>query len=123
MIQQQTVLNVSDNSGAKTVRCIKVLGGFKRKVANIGDSIIVVVSQLRNKSRNKSKVKKGEIFKALVIKTKYNHLKPDGSTFKFDNNSVVLLTKQEKHKHVVCNVFPHICKSELFDDYSNKTID
>lgn len=96
MIQQQTVLNVSDNSGAKTVRCIKVLGGFKRKVANIGDSIIVVVSQLRNKSRNKSKVKKGDIFKALIIKTKYNHLKLDGSILKFDNNSVVLLTKQEK---------------------------
>lgn len=96
MIQQQTVLNVSDNSGAKTVKCIKVLGGFKRKIAHLGDLIIVVVAKLRNKSRNTSKVKKGEIFKALIVKTKYSRLKPDGSFLRFDNNSVVLLNKQGK---------------------------
>ena len=57
MIQQQTLLNVSDNSGAKIVKCIKVLGGFKRKIAYIGDLIVVVIYRLRNKARNKSKVK------------------------------------------------------------------
>ena len=61
MIQQQTVLNVSDNSGAKLVKCIKVLGGFKKKTAGIGDIIIVSVIRLRNKSKKKSKVKKGEV--------------------------------------------------------------
>lgn len=96
MIQQQTLLNVSDNSGAKTVKCIKVLGGFKRKIAHIGDLIIVVVAKLRNKARDKSKVKKGEIFKALIIKTKSSKVKPDGSLLSFDNNSVVLLNKQKK---------------------------
>ena len=58
MIQQQTSLRVSDNSGAKTVKCIKVLGGFKRKIARLGDVIVVTVSELRNKSKKTSKVKK-----------------------------------------------------------------
>ena len=70
MIQQQTILNVSDNSGAKTVKCIKVLGGFKRKIANIGDLIVVVISKLRNKARKTSKVKKGDIFKSNNYKNK-----------------------------------------------------
>ena len=70
MIQQQTILKVSDNSGAKLVRCIKVVGGFRRKVASIGDIIIVSIIQLRNKSKLTSKVKKGEVYKALVIRTK-----------------------------------------------------
>ena len=96
MIQQQTILNVSDNSGAKTVKCIKVLGGFKRKIANIGDLIVVVISKLRNKARENSKVKKGDIFKAIIIKTKYAKIRPDGSFLKFDTNSVVLLNKQKK---------------------------
>ena len=58
MIQQQTILKVSDNSGAKTVKCIKVLGGFKKKYAKLGDIIIVAIQQLRNKSKKTSKVKK-----------------------------------------------------------------
>ena len=96
MIQQQTLLNVSDNSGAKTVKCIKVLGGFKRKIAYLGDVIIVTVSKLRNKSKKTSKVKKGDIFKALIIKTKSKLVNFDGSVIWFEFNAVSLLTKQEK---------------------------
>ena len=96
MIQQQTMLKVSDNSGAKTVKCIKVLEGFKRKTAHIGDLIVVVVSKLRDKTKKKIKVKKGEIFKALIVKTKYTKMNPDGSFTYFNNNSVVLLNKQKK---------------------------
>ena len=70
MIQQQTILRVVDNSGAKNVKCIKVLGGFKRRFAKLGNVIIVSIKNLRNKSRNTSKVKKGEIYKALIVKTK-----------------------------------------------------
>ena len=96
MIQQQTVLNVSDNSGAKLVKCIKVIGGFKKKTACIGDIIVVSVLNLRNKSKKTSKVKKGEVLKALIIRTKYKKLKSDGSYIWFGNNSVSLLNKQNK---------------------------
>jgi large subunit ribosomal protein L14 len=70
MIQQQSILKVSDNSGAKTVRCLKILGGFKKKYARLGDIIIVSVQQLRNKSKKTSKVKKREVYKALILRTK-----------------------------------------------------
>ena len=69
MIQQQTILKVADNSGAKIVQCIKVLGGYKKKYANLGDIIVVSVKQLRNRSKLTSKVKKGEVYKALIIRT------------------------------------------------------
>lgn len=94
MIQQQTILKVSDNSGAKTVKCIKVLGGFKKKYAKLGDIIVVSVQQLRNTSKKKSKVLKGMVFKALIIKTKTKYQKKDGSNFKLQTNSAVLLNKQ-----------------------------
>ena len=96
MIQQQTVLNVSDNSGAKSVKCIKVLGGLKRKIAKSGDIIVVSVLKLRNKSKKNSKVKKGEVLKALIIRTKSKKYRPDGSYVWFSNNSVSLLNKQNK---------------------------
>ena len=96
MIQQQTVLNVSDNSGAKSVKCIKVLGGLKKKIANVGDIIVVSVVKLRNKSKKNSKVKKGEVLKALIIRTKSKKPKRDGSYISFDNNSVSLLNKHNK---------------------------
>ena len=96
MIQQQTVLNVSDNSGAKSVKCIKVLGGLKRKIAKSGDIIVVSVLKLRNKSKKNSKVKKGEVLKALIIRTKSKKCKSDGSCIWFGNNSVSLLNKQNK---------------------------
>jgi large subunit ribosomal protein L14 len=96
MIQQQTILKVADNSGAKTVKCIKVLGGFKRKFAVLGDMIIVSIQDLRNKSRNTSKVLKGEVHKAIIIRTKKKKIKKDGSSFFFSENAVSLINKQGK---------------------------
>ena len=96
MIQQQTILKVSDNSGAKFVKCIKVLGGFKRKFAFTGDVIVVSVLKLRNKSKHNSKVKKGEVYKALIIKTKAKQTRKDGSVLFFDNNSISLMNTQGK---------------------------
>lgn len=94
MIQQQTILKVTDNSGAKTVKCIKVLGGFKRKFAYLGNIVIVSVQELRNKSKTTSKVQKGEIYKALIIRTKTKIKRKDGSTIFFKNNCVSLINKQ-----------------------------
>lgn len=94
MIQQQTILKVADNSGAKTVKCIKVLGGFKKRYANLGDIIVVSVQQLRNKSKKTSKVLKGGVFRALVIRTKKHYTKRDGSSFILNENSVTLINKQ-----------------------------
>ena len=94
MIQPQTMLKVADNSGAKTVRCIKIPGGFKKRTAKLGDVIIVSIQQLRNKSKRTSKVKKKEVCKALVIRTKINHNKTTGLKLEFNNNAVVLVNKQ-----------------------------
>jgi large subunit ribosomal protein L14 len=94
MIQQRTILKVFDNSGAKTVRCIKVLGGFKKKYASLGDTIVVSVQKLRNKSKKTSKVKKKEVYRALIIRTKTSYKKKDGSSIIFNENSVALMNKQ-----------------------------
>lgn len=94
MIQQQSILKVADNSGAKTVRCIKVLGGFKKRYAKQGDIVVVSVQQLRNKSKKTSKVSKGDVFRALVIKTKKQYKKKDGSSFLLQENAVALINKQ-----------------------------
>jgi large subunit ribosomal protein L14 len=96
MIQQQTILKVADNSGAKYVKCIKVLGGFKRKTAFLGDLIIVSIQQLRNKSKTTSKVLKGDVYKALILRTKQKVKKKDGSFFFFSENVATLLNKQNK---------------------------
>lgn len=94
MIQQQSILKVSDNSGAKTAKCIKVLGGFKRKFAEAGDIIVVSIQQLRNRSKNTSKVRKGEIYKAVIIRTK-KRIKNKENTFTvFNDNAISLLNKQ-----------------------------
>ena len=94
MIQQQTKLKVTDNSGAKTVKCIKVLGGFKKKFSYVGDVIIVSIKKLRNKSKLTAKVKKGQVFKALIVRTKKKTIKKDGSAVFFKHNAVSLITKQ-----------------------------
>ena len=96
MIQQQTVLKVSDNSGAKYVKCIKVLGGFKRKFAFTGDVIVVSVLKLRNKSKFTSKVRKGDVYKALVLKTKKYKPSVAGFNNLFNENTVCLINKQGK---------------------------
>lgn len=94
MIQQETILKVVDNSGAKIVKCIKVLGGFKKRYAKLGDIIVISVQQLRNKSKSTSKVLKGGVFRALVVRTKKRYKKQDGSLFLFEENAVALINKQ-----------------------------
>lgn len=88
MIQMQSVLTAADNSGAKKLQCIKVLGGSKRKYASIGDIIIVSVKEAMPNSR----VKKGDVKRAVVVRTKKEIKRPDGSYIKFDVNSAVLIT-------------------------------
>ncbi|MBI4125991.1 MAG: 50S ribosomal protein L14 [Deltaproteobacteria bacterium] len=90
MIQQQTVLDVADNSGAKRVMCIKVLGGTKRRYATVGDVIVVAIKQ----AIPHAKVKKGEVAKAVIVRTKRELRRNDGSTIRFDDNSAVLINEQ-----------------------------
>ena len=87
MIQVQTELNVADNTGAKTVECIKVLGGSKRRYAYVGDSIVVSIKD----AIPNGKVKKGAVHKAVVVRTKYPRFRNDGSSVRFDNNAVVII--------------------------------
>jgi large subunit ribosomal protein L14 len=90
MIQMQIVLNVADNSGAKKVACIKVLGGSKRRYAGVGDVIVVSVKE----AIPNSKVKKGDVMKAVIVRTAKETRRPDGSFLKFDDNSAVLINNQ-----------------------------
>ncbi|MDO9229230.1 MAG: 50S ribosomal protein L14 [Syntrophales bacterium] len=90
MIQMQTVLNVADNSGAKKVACIKVLGGSRRRFASLGDVIVIAVKE----ALPNSKVKKGDVMKAVVVRTVKEVRRADGSYLKFDDNSAVLITNQ-----------------------------
>jgi large subunit ribosomal protein L14 len=90
MIQMQTMLNVADNSGAKKVQCIKVLGGSKRKYAGLGDVIVVSVKE----ALPESKVKKGEVRRAVIVRTAKEIGRPDGTYIKFDDNSAVLINNQ-----------------------------
>ena len=89
MIQQQTILDVADNSGAKKVQCIKVLGGSRRRYASLGDVIVVSVKE----AIPQSKVKKGEVARAVIVRTAREVGRPDGSFIKFDGNSAVLINK------------------------------
>jgi large subunit ribosomal protein L14 len=88
MIQMQTVLDVADNTGARAVMCIKVLGGSKRRYANIGDVIKVTVKDAAPRGR----VKKGEVYSAVVVRTASGLRRGDGSRIRFDSNAAVLLT-------------------------------
>ena len=90
MIQMQSQLDVADNSGAKRVQCIKVLGGSKRRYAGIGDIIKVSVKD----AIPRGKVNKGDAFNALVVRTKSGVRRPDGSLIRFDSNAAVLLNNQ-----------------------------
>jgi large subunit ribosomal protein L14 len=90
MIQMQSVLAVADNSGAKVVQCIKVLGGSRRRYARLGDVIVVSVKE----ALPNSKVKKGDRARAVVVRTKREARRPDGSYIKFDENSAVLINAQ-----------------------------
>jgi large subunit ribosomal protein L14 len=92
MIQMETVLDVADNSGAKKVRCVKVLGGSKRRYAGIGDIIVVSVKD----AAPNGKVKKGQLTRAVIVRTSKEIRRQDGSYIRFDNNSAVLLTKENE---------------------------
>jgi large subunit ribosomal protein L14 len=96
MIQTQTLLKIIDNSGAKSVQCIKTLGGFKRKYSYIGDTVITTIKKIRSKNKLLSKVKKGEIFSAIIIRTKFKQFRKDGSFLFFNENTCVLVDKQKK---------------------------
>jgi large subunit ribosomal protein L14 len=90
MIQMQTVLDVADNTGARSVMCIKVLGGSKRRYASIGDVIKVSIRDAAPRGR----VKKGDVYSAVVVRTAKGVRRPDGSLVKFDNNAAVLLNNK-----------------------------
>ena len=92
MIQMQTRLNVADNSGAKEVMCIKVLGGSKRKYASVGDVIVVSVKEAIPRGR----VKKGDVMKAVVVRTAKDIRRPDGSVIRFDKNAAVLVDNKKE---------------------------
>jgi large subunit ribosomal protein L14 len=92
MIQTETKLKVADNSGAKLLLCIKVLGGSKRRYATVGDVIVVSVKE----AMPNSKVKKGDVMKAVIVRTKKEVARVDGSYIKFDDNSAVLITPQNE---------------------------
>ena len=87
MIQAESRLNIADNSGAKEVLCVKVLGGSKRRYASVGDIIVVTVKD----AMPKGKVKKGTVHKAVIVRTKKELQRADGSTIKFDSNAAVLI--------------------------------
>ena len=90
MIQQETVLDVADNSGAKRVMCIRVLGGTRRRYAALGDVIIVAVQEALPSAR----VKKGEVARAVLVRTRREYGRNDGSYIKFDSNSAVLINEE-----------------------------
>ena len=90
MIQMQTVLDVADNTGARSVMCIKVLGGSKRRYASVGDVIKVSIKDAAPRGR----VKKGDVYSAVVVRTAKGVRRPDGSLVRFDNNAAVLLNNK-----------------------------
>lgn len=90
MIQMQTELEVADNSGARIVECIKVLGGSKKRYAKVGDVIVVAVKSVTPNT----KIKKGDVCRAVVVRTKKGSRRSDGSVVKFDDNAVVLIDKK-----------------------------
>ncbi|MBF68426.1 MAG: 50S ribosomal protein L14 [Gammaproteobacteria bacterium] len=92
MIQAQTYLDIADNSGARRVMCIKVLGGSRRRYANVGDVIKVTVKEAIPRGR----VRKGQVLDAVVVRTKKGVRRPDGSIIRFDGNAAVLLNAQKQ---------------------------
>jgi large subunit ribosomal protein L14 len=94
MIQMQTYLNVADNSGAKRVQCIKVLGGSKRKIAGIGDVIVVAVKD----AIPNAAIRKGEVERAVIVRTKKEYRRPDGTYIRFDDNACVIIDANSNPK-------------------------
>ena len=104
MIGVQTELQVADNTGAKKIECIKVLGGSKRRYASIGDTIVIAVKE----AIPKGKVKKGTVHKAVIVRTRKELKRVDGSTIKFDTNAAVLINNQGEP--VGTRIFGPVCR-------------
>ena len=104
MIQQETRLNVADNTGAKQVLCIKVLGGSRKKYAQLGDVIVISIK----KAIPNSNLKKGEVHKAVVVRTKKELRRKDGSYIRFDDNAVVIINDQKEPR--VTRVFGPVAR-------------
>ena len=115
MIQVQTELTVADNTGARRVECIKVLGGSKRRYASVGDSIVVSVKD----AIPNGKVKKGTVHKAVIVRTKKSLYRNDGSTVKFDSNAVVIT--DDKGEAICTRIFGPVTR-ELRDKGQTKII-
>jgi large subunit ribosomal protein L14 len=111
MIQMQTRLSVADNSGAREVMCIKVLGGSKRRYASIGDTIIVSVKE----ALPNSKVKKGDVKRAVVVRTKKEIARPDGTYIRFDDNAAVIIDNQ--NQPVGTRIFGPVARELRARDY------
>ncbi|MEY3703765.1 MAG: hypothetical protein RLZZ561_1385 [Pseudomonadota bacterium] len=104
MIQMQSNLDVADNSGAKRVQCIKVLGGSKRRFAGVGDVIVVSIKE----AQPRGKVKKGDVHRAVIVRTAKDIHRPDGSTIRFDGNAAVLVNKNEEP--IGTRIFGPVCR-------------
>jgi len=111
MIQQQTVLNVADNSGAKKIMCIRALGGSTRRYASIGDIIVGAVKE----ADTGGQVKKGDVVKAVVVRTKKAVRRKDGSYIKFDDNSAVIINPQKEP--VGTRIFGPVARELRFKNY------
>ena len=104
MIQMQSNLDVADTSGAKRVQCIKVLGGSKRRFAGVGDVIVVSIKE----AQPRGKVKKGDVHRAVIVRTAKDIHRPDGSTIRFDSNAAVLVNKNEEP--IGTRIFGPVCR-------------
>jgi large subunit ribosomal protein L14 len=104
MSQMQSNLDVADNSGAKRVQCIKVLGGSKRRFAGVGDVIVVSIKE----AQPRGKVKKGDVHRAVIVRTAKDIHRPDGSTIRFDGNAAVLVNKNEEP--IGTRIFGPVCR-------------
>lgn len=112
MIQMRSMLEVADNSGAKKVQCIKVLGGFQRRYARLGDIVVVSVKE----AIPESNIKKGSVAKAVVVRTKKEHRRPDGSYIRFDQNAVVLI--DVKNEPVGTRIFGPVARELRWKEFT-----
>ncbi|AFP84194.1 ribosomal protein L14 [Candidatus Carsonella ruddii HT isolate Thao2000] len=115
MIQEQTLLKIIDNSGARIAKCIKVLNGSKKIYAKIGDLIKVVIKS----SNINSKIKKGQVLKAIIVRTKYPFKRKDGTKLSFNDNSVILLNNQ--NQMIATRIFGVLTR-EVKTNYLSKLI-
>lgn len=112
MIQERSILKVADNSGAKTVRCFRVLGGSKRRYARVGD---IIVASVQVAEPRKSTLKKKDIVRALVVRSRAAVRRSDGSYVKFDDNAVVIVDKKEPKATRIFGPIPREIKEKGYD--------